>query len=409
MSAHTVRPGDTFASISRSQFGTEEQASRIQSANPGASDPPSAGSTLFVPNDKTPRAPVGTQAGEASVTINGKKFVGWTDVSFSRSMDSFGGFTLESLWEPENSAFRAAFRPFSYQPVAVFDGTDLLFSGTMIETTPSQNEKKRSVSASGYSLPGVLNDCTAPVSALPLERDAQDLGQIAAALLAPFGLALEVDGEVGPAFQREAIEPTEKILGYLVKLAQQRKLIITDTPQGACKFQTETSTGHPVATLEEGQAGITSVTPVFNTQDYYSHVSGQSPAIFAAIESLAGGSFTVVNPRLPGVLRPFTFKPADTLGGDLKTAVEAKAGRMFASAVQYNVEIPSWRDPQGALWEPNTTMRLKAPGAMIYSSFEFLIRDVQYVRSHKAESVTLTLALPGVFKGEIPGAMPWEG
>jgi prophage tail gpP-like protein len=408
VSAYTVQPGDTFESISRSQFGAEAQASTIQSGNPGISDPPTAGATLFIPDAEVPQAPADAQPGEVSVLINGEKFVGWTDVSFTRAMDAFGVFVLESAWEPENIAFRNAFRPFEYQPVAIFEGNDLLFNGTMLPPLPTQVPNRRVVSAAGYSLPGVISDCTPPISALPLERDAQDLNQVATALLAPFGLTVEVDGDVGPAFQREAIKPEEKIFGYLVKLAQQRKLIMTDTPEGACKFQTEAETGSAVAVLDEGQAGITSVKPLFDTQNYFSHVSGQSPSVFSSIAALAGGTFTVANPRLTGVLRPFTFKAPDTLGGDLKTAVEAKAGRMVANAVQYTVDIPSWRDPKGNLWQPNTTIKLIAPGAMIFTSYEFLVRQVKYRRNHKSESVTLTLTLPGVFNGEIPEIMPWE-
>ena len=38
MSAYTVQLGDTFESISRSQFGTADQAANIQAANPGVSN-----------------------------------------------------------------------------------------------------------------------------------------------------------------------------------------------------------------------------------------------------------------------------------------------------------------------------------------------------------------------------------
>jgi len=124
--------------------------------------------------------------------------------------------------------------------------------------------------------------------------------------------------------------------------------------------------------------------------------------------SEAGNAFTVKNPRLTNVLRPFTFSPNDTLFGDNKAAVEAKMGRMFANAIAYSINIPSWRDPNGNLWQPNTTIKIKAPGAMIYNLFEFLIREVFYSRTATQETVTLILVLPGVFKGLIPEAFPWD-
>ncbi len=408
MTSYVVGAGDSFESISRSQFGTVDRANDIIAANPGATNPPVTGSTLFLPVQQTPVAPVDSVIGELSVTINGERFTGWTNISFSRVMDSFGSFDLLSLWDPDNAKFRDIFRPFGYQNVSVFEGDELLFNGTIITVSPEQDSKSRTVNASGYSLPGVANDCTPPISSLPLERDSQNIEQIATQLLKPFGITVEIDGDSGPAFQREALSPTKKILAYLIELATQRNLIITDTPLGGCKFQTETDTGNPVAILKEGQAGITSITPRFSPQNYYSHISGQGFTVFSEIGADPGSVFTVINERLTGVLRPFTFVAPDAIGGEIKTATEAKAGRMIGNAVSYSVVIPSWRDPSGNLWQPNTTMMLRAPGAMIYQSYEFLIREVRYIRNESEESVILTLVIPGSFKGEIPEVLPWE-
>lgn len=409
MTAYTVSEGDDFETISRKQFGSVDKASSILSANPGASNPPTPGTTLFIPKVNTPVAPVGASTDITSLVVDGSSFVGWTDIQFTRSMDSFGTFSFNSVFEPENSSFRSVFRPFGYQSVAVFNGSDLLFNGTMTGVSPSESKEQRTVRAEGYSLPGVLNDCSPPISALPLERDAQDLKQIATALLDPFGLNVVFDGDPGPAFDREAIEPTDKIYNYLIKLAQQRNLIITDTPEGDCKFQTETTVGSPVATINEGDPAIISIVPTFGTQDYYSHVSGQSETLYGGVTSEPGNIYTVINPRLSGSLRPFTFKPPDTLTGDNKAAVEAKAGRMFASAATYRVAIPSWRDPNGNLWDSNTTIKIDAPGAMIYGPYEFLIRSVQFRKTAAEETALLTLVLPGVFSGKIPESLPWEG
>ena len=408
MSAYTVAEGDTFEDISRKQFGSVDKASSIIASNPGAFNPPTPGTTLVIPKTTVPNVPKGAKPGVASLVIDGEKFIGWKEIRFTRSMDSFGEFSFNSVWEPDNKSFRDTFRPFKYQSVAVFEGDELLFNGTMIDVNPNLSSTERTIEASGYSIPGVINDCTPPVSALPLEGDVQDLKQIAGALLDPFGINLEFEGEPGPTFDREAINPTDRILNYLIKLAKQRKLIITDTPEGACRFHTETETGNPVAVINDGDPGILSIRPQFGTQDYYSHVSGQGSTFFALVGADAGSAYTVVNQRLSGILRPFTFKPDDTVFGDTKSAVEAKAGRMFAGAVVYAMSVISWRDPNGNLWKPNTTVRIKAPGAMIYESYEFLIRSVTYRRTDTEETAILSLVPPGVFKGKIPESLPWD-
>jgi len=98
----------------------------------------------------------------------------------------------------------------------------------------------------------------------------------------------------------------------------------------------------------------------------------------------------------------------DAKSGGLKAAVEAKAGRMIGNAVSYSVQVATWRDPGGDLWAPNTTVKLTAPDAMIYSEYEFLIRSVQLERRRAASVATLDLVLPGAFSGTMPEAMPWD-
>jgi prophage tail gpP-like protein len=83
---------------------------------------------------------------------------------------------------------------------------------------------------------------------------------------------------------------------------------------------------------------------------------------------------------------------------------------MFASMAAYTVEnLPTWRDPRGQLWAPNTTLRLIAPSAMIYTEQEFLIRDVVLRQDDESLTASLGLALPGAFSGETPESLPWDG
>ena len=74
---------------------------------------------------------------------------------------------------------------------------------------------------------------------------------------------------------------------------------------------------------------------------------------------------------------------------DAPAAVRARLGRMFANAFSVSVELPTWRDPGGRLWKPNTTVRLKAPDAMIYTESEFLIRNVVLRGNKDARTATI--------------------
>lgn len=404
-----VTTGDTFEIISRKKYGTETEAGRIASANPGVSEPLTPGTSITIPQqtnaptNSAQQAPADNED-EVSLSIDGQRFRFWDSVRITRSMDTVGGIEFGAPMQTESSAFREAFRPFSFKDVTATVGGDPFFTGTMVAIDPSVDSTRKSVQVGGYSKPGVLSDCTAPASSYPLEFNGQGLQEIAQTLAQPFGVSVEFRADQGAVFERVAIRPGEKVLTFLAKLAKQRNLIISSTPTGALLFWQSVKAGNPVARLSQGSSPLMIVTPRFIPQQYYSHITGIEPVLVG----LPGQQFTVKNTQLEGVIRPLTFTIPDTIDADIKQAVEAKVGRMFGNLATYSVEVPTWRDPAGKLWEPNTTLTIVAPDAMIYNEFEFEIRSVVYNKQPASKTAVLTLAIPGAFSGKTPESLPWD-
>lgn len=407
---YSVITGDTFESISRKKYGTEKEADRIARANPGVAEPLTAGTTLTVP--VLPEAPQNLQQAadsstddEVSILIDGKRFRFWDKVRITRAIDTMDTVEFGAPFDSEAPGFRDTFRPFSFKTVVITVGGTPLFTGTMVAVSPVLENAQKIISVSGYSLPGVLNDCTSPASSFPLEFDNQGLREIATAMAAPFGISVDFQADQGAVFERVASEPGKKVLAFLTELAKQRNLIISSSPRGKLVFLQSSEGGQPVARLQQGAEPVLSVTPFFSPQEYYSHITGIEPVVVG----LAGSQFTVKNPRLLGVTRPLTFNSPDTLDADVKSAVEAKAGRMFGNMASYSVRVATWRDPSGKLWEPNTAIKLQAPDAMIYKEYEFIIRSIEFSRDRATETATLNLVIPGSFSGKVPEALPWDG
>jgi len=402
-------PGDTFADVSRRVYGSEQHAGELAAANPGAADPLTPGTPLFVPDlpdaptDKPADAPSNT-ADEASVLIDGQRFRFWSDMQLVRSLDAMDTLEFAAPFDPNAPGFREVFRPFSYKPLDVTVGGVPLFTGTLIGVTPALSAQSKTAAVSGYSRAGVLNDCTPPASAFPIEFDGLALPEIAARLCAPFGVGVSAPGGAGPTFERVAVDPGETVQSFLADLARQRAHVLSSTPTGELLIQQSVGPGAPVAVLTQGDSPLLSVTPTFSPQQYYSHVTG----LESVNVGTEGSQYTVRNPHLAGVLRPMTFNPADVEGGDITTAVAAKAGRMFGNAASYSVAVSTWRDPQGELWVPNTTIILTAPGAMVYNAYEFVIRQVRFARNAASSTATLDLVLPGSFSGQTPESLPWD-
>ena len=401
----TTREGDTFEGLARRAYGDDQKAALIRSANPGSVEPFGPGVVLTVPS--APAAASTAQAAtpnEVALSINGRRFRFWSGIGITRSIDAMDTLQVSAPFDPSDPVFREVFRPFAFAPVCLTVGGAPVFTGTMLSPTPNLRPDSRTVLASCYSVPAVIGDCTAPASAYPLEWDGAGLRAIAGALVAPFGLGVVFEADEGAVFERAALTPGAKILPFLIKLAQQRGLLVSSTEKGALLFAKSTPPGSPVARLVEGEAPLIDVSPAFRPQEYYSEVTGIEPTIVG----LRGGQVTVKNPLLRGVVRPFSFEVPDTLGADVQAACDAKAGRMFANAVNYMVTVATWRDPSGELWRPNTTLTVDAPGAMVYGAYEFLVRAVTLSRTiDGGEVATLALTVPGAFEGKIPEALPW--
>ncbi|MCH9837700.1 hypothetical protein K0U83_18705 [bacterium] len=404
-----VFAGDTFSTVSRRAYGSEVYASTIAAANPDAVEPLLPGTVLAIPalpgapTDKAQQAP-SDGVNEVAILIDGVRFRFWSDLVLTRSLDAMDTLEFSAPFDPDAPGFRATFRPMSYKPLVVTVGGAVLFSGVLIGVDPPLDSERNVLAVAGYSSPAVLNDCTPPASSYPLEFNAQALPDIAAALCKPFGLAVQFDADGGAVFERLAVDPSQTVAAFLADLARQRSLVMSSTPEGALLFQQSTEGGNPVAVLVQGASPLVSVSPSFSPRQYHSHITGLESVLIGT----EGSQYTAKTPHLAGVVRPLTFKAGDVQGGDIKTAVNAKLGRMYGNMVAYSVEVSTWRDPQGELWAPNTTVKLEAPGAMVYSSYELVVRSVSFERDAERELATLDLVLPGSFQGKPPERMPWD-
>ena len=410
---YKVVAGDTFEIIARKQYGDDQLATRISSANPGTSEPLTPGISLIIPDipdapkDLQQQTPF-TNVNDVALLIDGKRFKFWDTLRLTSPLDGIPTAEFSAPFDVNLPNFKDIFRPFSYQSVVVTVGGNPIFTGTMLTPVPVVENNKKIITVSCYSLPGVLNDCTAPASMFAggdkLEFNGQGLREIVSKLVEPFGITVDFQGDQGAIFDRVSTEPTKKVLAFIIDLLKQRNLVMTADKLGKFVIWNSINTGSPVGILKQGESPLLSVLPFFTPQAYYSHITGIEPVFVG----LGGSQFTVKNPQLPGVVRPFTFIAPDTNDSNIQSAVDSKMGRMFGDLVSYSIRVATWRDSNGALWESNKTLILQAPDAMIYNEYEFIIRSVEFEKDSKTETAILNLVLPGSFSGEIPNNLPWD-
>lgn len=361
----------------------------------------------------------GLRADTFTLEIAGKRFWNWTEIELRQSLDCFSSVGFMAPFEPTRREFRDLFRPFSFLPVKTYLGDELVFTGQLTNVEPTMSADGASVRVQCLSLPAVLESCCVPSGYASDQRTKIQVGReyrgvglhtIATELCKPFGF--EVTGgddlKVAPALQvtypKCRLEPDAAIYDFLCALAKQRGLVMTDDALGNLVFQVPTRTGNAIVHLEEGNAPLTGVTSHFEPSECFSEVT----CIVPKKRGQKAGRYTQTNKFLRGVLRPHSFKAEDTKIGDAPAAAEARLGRMLANMASWDVELPTFRDPQGRRFRPNATLTLKAPSAMVYGKHELLVRDVTLHQDSQSLTCGLGLVLPGALSGEMPTVLPWD-
>lgn len=393
--------GDTFETASRRLFGSETGAALLKKANPGLTAPLPEGVDLYAPpsTEKTPGAP----ADQLMIKIGGRALSLWTKATITRSLDAPPAVQIEAPWDPSREELRRTLQPFGFTQAVVLLGDTVLATGNVQPPAPFVSEDSSSISIPIHGRTAILSDCTAPASALPLGYDDQTIDKIAEALLQPFGISAQFEAEPGQTFERVEVKPGENIMPVLVKLAKQRGLVIGETPEGDALFTTAAVSGAPAAVLDGSKPPVVAIAGTFAASQYYSHVTAIAPTIVG----LKGEQVTVTNPYKLGTLKPHTFEADDSGNESLQQIAEAKAARMFANMVSWEVQLATWKKPDGSLWQPGDIVKITAPGAMIYKASNLLARSVTFHQDRDRRVATLNLVLPGGFAGTIPEDLPW--
>lgn len=395
-----AKGGESWYLVAIQTSGVDTDADVIRRANPGLNEPLPPGAIVQIPVD-SPSGEVETIPG-LSIRVDNQEIGTYDDFELALAIDAIskGGFTVPN--EPET---RKIFVPLASPKVEIrYDG-ELLLSGRCESPQPDNSSESKTLNIEFYAGAGILERVHPPMSAFPLEWKDTALNQIADDLCRYHSVACDFQASAGARFKRVDIQPENVVLDFLAGLAAQRGPVITSSADGQLVFWTGTAPGSPVSRLVKGAAPCGEVSVQFDESKFYSSVTGKIPA---HSKKGKGSSFTVNNPNAGELVRPFIFEAQDIDVGELETAVNTMAGRIFAVVVSVSVEIQSWTADDGSIYWPNQTVTLTSPEDYIPEEFEFLVSEVTLKRSSSARSAVLKLVLPGVYSGEIPEVMPWQ-
>jgi len=250
-----------------------------------------------------------------------------------------------------------------------------------------------------------------------MEFERMSLKQIAEQVCETLGIGVVFDLDPGAKFRRVNVKQvgdrgtTRKrdtdvsgdILPFLADLAAQRNFIISDDEFGNLVFWRGEGTGEPILEIDDGVQPDSAVSVSFSDDAYYSSITGVMPSKTRR----RGKTYTVQNPFFTGLVRPYTYMVEDIDQGELETAVNSTAARMFAGVFSAEINRAGWTDLNGDRIQVNRLIRFRSPSNYIENWTDLLISGVTLENDEGSETAQVTAVLPSVYSGKMPEVLPW--
>lgn len=265
------------------------------------------------------------------------------------------------------------------------------------------------VKVTGRSMTGLLVKCAAIHETGQWEDAA--FGTIAAQICKPFGIAAKLgDQGAGPAqlaelsrrsaipFRRVAIEPGETAHAFLLRLAQERGLTLTCTPEGDLAY-TIAGIRKVVGKLEEGvnigPGGSRTADGRDRFQSY--RVFGQSAGDDAWHGDKArGGDATVEDDGVPFYCPTVIVSDGTASNGHFEERATWERNRRAARSRRATLPALSWLDPERNVWAPNRLIDVVWPKMRVEG--EVLIEAVRLsFELEEADVAELDIVHPGAY------------
>jgi prophage tail gpP-like protein len=332
------------------------------------------------------------------IKINGRNVDFFTGVSIQLKLDSIASvFQFKARFNPENDDHKELFKPLQFHKVEIFNNDKvLIFTGTILNHAFESNSGTNLVSISGYSLSGILEDCTIPVSQYPLQSDNRNLKDIAQRLCGLFDIGLVIDSsvanDVNRSYKKTTAGPTDTIKSYLAKLTSQRNILLSHDAKGRVVMFKPNSESKPKYFFNN--ENTLSMSSSFNGQSLHSEIN-----VVRQPSSENAGVSTVdkaVNPLI-AKYRPTTKVLSSGEDTDTKKAADNELASEL-EAIQVKVEL-------NYLLEdimPGDIVNVHCHDIYSFAYSRYMVKDVSYSYDEKSDKTSLSLVLPETYTGNIP-------
>ena len=296
------------------------------------------------------------------VRANGKVYRFWKRASVTRGMEQLAGtFELEVMPGQDDGALLELQEGTACR--IALDG-ETVIDGYIDHFSAGLELSGRTLRLSGRDKTCDLVDCTAQP---PNQYLNQSPERILASLLAPFGVPLVVEGDLGAPFASFAIEPGETVHEAVVRLCRARGFLPIADRRGGLRVLRPASVLEPVA-IEEGE-NVKAASADYDASELFSAITvkGQSAGTKDARGRIRNGAaFAATDPRVQ------RFRPLVVIAQGQATAADCQRQALWemasrnGKALKAEATLYGWRQaPGGKLWDIDQLVRVELPSCYV--------------------------------------------
>lgn len=319
---------------------------------------------------------------DVRLKVGGRIWTGWTGIQVTMSLRAISsGFEISLTDRTPQQDRRRAFRAGDACELQI-DG-ETLVTGYLDAVRASFDEQNHSIAVAGRDKAGDLQDSS--VASKPGTWKNRDLLQIAREICAPFGIAVNSDVNLAPAFKSFKTKEGETVAAALRRMASYRGAMVTSDGFGGVMITRAGQAGTGAALIENTNILAASATQSWAQRHSQITVKGIETGgdLFdtAAVVAPAG---IASDPELSGRHRPLILVAEQTANGvTLEQNARWEVSRRVAEGYKANITLQGWRHA-GGIWRPNRLVKLRHP--WLLADAELLIETCRF--SHDAERGT---------------------
>ncbi|MEL7784053.1 phage baseplate assembly protein [Citromicrobium bathyomarinum] len=327
---------------------------------------------------------------DVTLQVAGMAYSGWTSLDILRSIDQMAGVFRLRLAAKERTGAED-WRLEEGAACRVMLAGEPLITGYIDSVTRFLTSEERGIDITGRDRTADLVDCSAIHR--PGSWANRRLEQIAAELVAPFGIPIDIAGETGAPFKRFALQQGETVFAAIERMCRYRGLVAWSTGDGRLQIGNPDD-GSVIATLTEGE-NVLGASASRDYSDRFSDyiVKGQasgddsrSGAAVAQVQGEAGDPAVTRNRPLLLVGEEQSDRASLVKRARWEAAV--RAGRSQPA----EVTVPGWLDPDGRPYRPGARARCAIPSIAL--SGDLLIERVALLRDAESGTVTIFGLVP---------------